>query len=120
MNGSPPGQQPPRQLRLEIPANLNATYSNAVVVSHTQSEVVLDFTQVLPNDPRARVQQRVVMTPTSAKLFLKALEENLTRFEKRYGEIIMPPKPVSLAEQLFGGIKPSDEDEEEEQKDENG
>jgi hypothetical protein len=107
-------QQPqqPRQLRLEIPANLNATYSNGVVVSQTHSEIVLDFLQIMPNDPRARVQSRVVLTPANAKLFLKALETNLARYEEKHGEIVLPPQPVSLADQLFGTIKPADSDEE--------
>lgn len=100
-------QQPPnRQMRLEIPANLSATYANAAIVSQTTSEIVLDFLQVMPNDPRARVQTRVVMTPTNAKLFLKALETNLARYEEKHGEIVVPPQPGSLADQLFGTIKP--------------
>lgn len=100
-------QQPPnRQMRLEIPANLSATYANAAIVSQTTSEIVLDFLQVMPNDPRARVQTRVVMTPTNAKLFLKALETNLTRYEEKHGEIVVPSQPGSLADQLFGTIKP--------------
>ena len=103
--------KPSRQLRLEIPATLTTTYANAVIVSQTHSEIVLDFIQVLPNDPRARVQQRVVMTPANAKLFLKAFETNLERFEQKHGEIDLPPQPVSLADQLFGQIRADDEDE---------
>ncbi|MFN8452810.1 MAG: DUF3467 domain-containing protein [Anaerolineae bacterium] len=103
-------QQPPnRQMRLEIPANLSATYANAAIVSQTTSEIVLDFLQVMPNDPRARVQTRVVMTPTNAKLFLKALETNLARYEEKHGEIVIPAQPGSLADQLFGTIKPEGE-----------
>lgn len=103
-----PAQPPqaPRQLRVEAPANLNAIYSNAVVVTHTASEVIFDFVQIMPNDPRARIQTRVVMTPVSAKLFLNALGENLRRYEQAYGDI---PVPVSLADQLFGGIKSPDD-----------
>jgi len=105
------GSKPPRrQLRFELPANLNTIYTNAAIVSHTHSEIVLDLTQVLPNDPRARVQARVVMTPANAKLFLNALKENLERFESKHGEIDLPPKPVSLAEQLFGTVKSPDDD----------
>jgi hypothetical protein len=100
--------QPPRQLKLEIPGTLNATYANAVVVSQTHSEIVMDFTQVMPNDPRARVQTRVVMTPANAKMFLKALGTNLEHFEKLHGEISVPTSPPSLADQLFGGVKPDD------------
>jgi Protein of unknown function (DUF3467) len=54
------------------------------------------------------VQSRVVMTPTNAKLFLKALETNLERFEKTHGEISVPPPAPTLADQLFGRLKPED------------
>ena len=105
-------QQPPkkRQVRLEIPANLNATYANAVIISQTHSEIIFDFTQVMPNDPRARVQSRIAMTPANAKSLLTALTTNLERFEAKHGEISMPPKPESLADQLFGGVRGGDED----------
>jgi len=109
MSQQPP-PQPQRQLRLDIPANLNAAYANAAMVSHTNSEIVLDFIQIMPNDPRARVQTRVVMTPVNAKMFLKALEANLQRYEEKNGEIIIPPQPQTLADQLFGGIRPPDEE----------
>ncbi len=98
-----------RQLRLEIPANMTATYANAAIVSQTTSEIVIDFLQVMPNDPRAHVQTRVVMTPTNAKLFMKALESNLARFEEAHGEIPTPTQPGTLADQLFGTIKPEGE-----------
>jgi predicted secreted Zn-dependent protease len=100
----------PQQIRLEIPANLTATYANAAMVSQTHSEIILDFIQVLPNDPRARVQSRIAMTPANAKLFLQALQQNLERFEEKHGEISLPPKPISLADQLFGGVKPEGEE----------
>ena len=103
-------QPPNRQIRLEIPNTLNATYSNAAIVSQTTSEIVIDFLQIMPNDPRARVQTRVVMTPTNAKLFLNALQANLARYEANFGEIPTPQQPGgSLADQLFGGLKPEGE-----------
>lgn len=108
-----PPQQPPqppnqRRIQLELPASLMAIYSNAAIVSQTTSEIVLDFVQMLPNDPRARVQSRIVMTPTNAKLFLQALSTNLARFEAVHGEIKVPPQPSSLADQLFGAVRPGD------------
>ena len=103
-------QQPQRQLRLELPPNLNAAYANAAMVSHTNSEIVLDFIQIMPNDPRARVQTRVVMTPVNAKMFLKALEANLQRFEEKNGEIELPAQPTSLADQLFNTIRPPEDE----------
>ncbi|MCA9906645.1 MAG: DUF3467 domain-containing protein [Anaerolineae bacterium] len=102
-------QPPQRQIRLEIPANLNANYANTVVISHTQSEIVMDFIQVMPNDPRARIQSRIVMTPVNAKSFMRALSENLTRYEERHGEIQVPPQPPSLADQLFGSTRPGED-----------
>jgi predicted secreted Zn-dependent protease len=107
---SPPGQPgQPGQIRLELPSNLTATYANAAMVSQTHSEIILDFLQILPNDPRARVQSRVAMTPANAKLFMQALQQNLERFEEKHGEISLPPKPISLADQLFGTVKSDDD-----------
>lgn len=102
---------PPRQLRFELPANMNATYANAVMISQTHSEIVMDFIQVMPNSPAARVQSRVVMTPSNAKAFLQALKTNLDRFEEKNGEISMPPQPPTLADQLFGTVRPENADE---------
>ncbi len=98
--------QPQRKLNLEIPANLTAIYSNAVIISQTHSEIIFDFVQIMPNDPRARVQSRIAMTPANAKMFLKALGVNLDRFEQIHGEITLPLGAPTLADQLFGGIKP--------------
>ncbi len=101
----------PHQIRLEIPANLTAIYANAAIVNQTMSEIILDFLQILPNDPRARVQTRIVMTPTNAKLFLNAQQANLARYEETHGEIPVPPQQPgnTLADQLFGTIKPEGE-----------
>ncbi len=104
--------QKPRQVRLEIPAKLDAIYSNAVIISQTHSEIIMDFAQFMPNTPQARVQSRIVMTPANAKSFLQALQTNLQNFETKHGEIPMPPKPQSLADQLFSAIKNEDENDE--------
>ena len=104
--------QSKRQLKLEFPASMSAVYSNGALVSQTTNEIVLDFIQVLPNDARARVQSRVVMTPASAKAFLQALNQNLERFEEKYGPIQLSPSPGTLADELFGSIKPEDGDNE--------
>ena len=102
----PSGQQ--RKLNLELPANLSVTYANAVIINQTNSEIILDFLQIMPNDPRARVLSRIVMTPVNAKLFLNALGVNLEHYEKAHGVIPLPAQPTSLADQLFGGLKSDD------------
>ncbi len=105
----PPPQRPnPNQIQFELPANLNVIYANNAMISQTHSEIILDFIQVMPYDPRARVQARIAMTPTNAKLFLKALETNLQRYEAAHGEISVPPPAPTLADQLFGGFKPDE------------
>jgi len=100
-----------RQLRIEMPKD-PASYANAVMISNTSSnsEIIFDFMQIMPNDPRARVQNRIVMTPTHAKMFLNALKQNLDRFEAKYGEIELPKGPPTLADQLFGGVATPDAD----------
>ncbi|MBF8283881.1 MAG: Protein of unknown function (DUF3467) [Anaerolineales bacterium] len=98
-----PRPQPQPAMAIEIPANLEAVYSNFALITHSPSEVVIDFARMLPNMPKTRVYARIVMTPMNAKLLLRALAENLGKFEAQYGEIIMP---TNLADQLFKPPKP--------------
>lgn len=97
-----------RNFKLEFPRDPSAIYANMVMITHTANEVVFDFIQLMPNDDRARVQKRVMMTPMHSKLFLKALGENLAKFEAKHGEIGTPSRPT-LADQLFGSL-PSNPD----------
>jgi hypothetical protein len=101
---------PPNRLRIEYPPNQVATYANAAIVNSTHSEIILDFLQILPNDPRGKVTQRIALTPANAKLLMNALRDNLAQFEAKHGEITLPPKPVTLADQLFQVAKPTDGD----------
>ena len=109
----PAPETPPRrvQVKIEIPANLEATYANFAVISHSLSEIILDFAQVLPQQPKARVQVRVVLTPLNAKLLHRALGENIARYEAQFGELKLPTAGPSLAQQFFGFLPPSPEGE---------
>jgi hypothetical protein len=108
-----PSKPPARRLNLEIPGDLAAVYANFAIITHSPWEVFLDFAQILPNLPKARVQTRIVLTPTNAKMLLKALEENISRYEDQHGEITLPPRPQTLADQLFSTIRsPEDEPDE--------
>lgn len=99
----------PRRLNLEIPADLPATYANFAMITHSNWEMFLDFAQILPNVPKARVRTRIVLTPANAKMLLKALEENIARYEETHGEIKLPLRMPSLAEQLFGSVRGDEE-----------
>ena len=100
-----------RQVKLELPRDPSAIYSNMVMITHNANEVIFDFIQVMPNDDRARLQKRVIMTPTHSKLFLNALQENITKYEASHGALSTPPRQT-LADQLFGTVKPADEEDE--------
>jgi len=95
-----PAPPPPGRLPVHLPADLQPIYVNFVVITHSASEVVLDLAQVMPQVPEARVRARAVMTPLNAKLLLKALGDNLSRFEAQFGPITVP-EGSSLADQLF-------------------
>jgi hypothetical protein len=98
-----PTTPPPRrvQVKIEVPADLQAIYANFTVISHSPSELFLDFVQLVPQQPKARVQARVVMTPANAKLLHRALGENIAKYEAQFGEIAAPTQGPTLAQQLF-------------------
>lgn len=77
-----------QQINIELgEKEAEGIYSNLAIISHSPAEFVIDFTRILPGVPRARVHSRVIMTPQHARLFLNALEENIAKFERQYGEI---------------------------------
>ncbi len=86
----PPPQQ--TQINIELPGDLDAIYSNFAIINHSPSEIVMDFARLLPNIPKAKVAARILMTPLNAKLLLKALQENLAKYEEKFGEIRLPPE----------------------------
>ena len=86
------GQPAQMHLNVELPADLEAIYSNFALITHSPSEIVIDFARMLPNVPKAKVYARILMTPMNAKLLHKALGENLGKFEKQYGEIKTPER----------------------------
>ena len=85
----PTGQQQQR-INVELPANLEATYANLTLISHSTSEIIMDFARAMPNTPKAKIYSRIIMTPMNAKLLQRALADNLNKFEEKYGEIKIP------------------------------
>lgn len=94
---------------LQVPEDLKAIYVNLVRIAHSPSELVFDFAHLLPGASPARVLSRMVMSPLGAKLFYRALGENLKRYESTYGEIKVPGQH-SLANHLFRPPQSPDED----------
>ncbi len=85
MNQSAPqGKQVQVQLDEKVGQGI---YANLALISHSGAEFILDFTRMLPGLPKASVQARIILTPQHAKGLLKALEDNIKKFEDRFGEI---------------------------------
>jgi hypothetical protein len=97
---TPPTPQKPVGPILELPANLELVYANLARIAHSPSDIVIDFAHLLPSEPHAKIRSRVVMTPLSAKLLVKALAENIARYEASFGEINIPVNST-LADNLF-------------------
>jgi hypothetical protein len=96
---TPPSGKPLQQM--EIPEGLEPLYVNVVRITHSPSEMVFDFARILPGMTPPKVVSRLLMSPLSAKLFHRALSENLTKYEASFGEIKIPGDSSSLAEHLF-------------------
>ena len=83
------------QVNIELPEEIaEGTYSNLAIISHSQSEFVVDFVRLVPNVPKAKVKARIILTPQHAKRLLKALEDNLAKFEKQFGHVAEQDHPA--------------------------
>ena len=80
-------------------------YSNLAVINHSPSEFVVDFIQMMPGIPKARVKSRIILTPQHAKRLMKALNDNIQKFESQHGSI-KDVDPSSGIPMNFGGPKP--------------
>lgn len=81
-------KQKSQQINVELgEKEAEGIYSNLVLITHSPAEFVLDFTRMVPGVPKTRVYARVIMTPQHAKSLSRALNENLAKFEKEFGEI---------------------------------
>lgn len=94
----------PGQINIELTEEVaEGTYANLAIITHSNSEFVLDFIRVMPGTPKAKVKSRVLLTPQHAKRLYKALGENLENFQKMNGEIKdNDPQPIPMN---FGGTQ---------------
>ncbi|NDC39940.1 MAG: DUF3467 domain-containing protein [Chitinophagia bacterium] len=77
-----------QQLNIELTEEMaDGTYANLAIITHSFAEFVIDFVNVMPNVPKAKVKSRIVMTPQHSKRLMKALIDNVKRFEAQYGNI---------------------------------
>ena len=79
---------PPNQLNIEISEEVSeGVYANLAIITHSHAEFVIDFVNVMPGTPKSKVKSRIILTPTHAKRFMKAMIENVKKFESVNGQI---------------------------------
>ncbi len=88
------------QINIELDEKIaEGIYSNLAIINHSVSEFVVDFVSIMPGTPKSKVKSRIILTPQHAKRLLKALGENVKRFEASHGEIKdyeQPPIPLNF------------------------
>jgi len=78
----------PGQINIELTEDVaQGEYSNLAVITHSTAEFIVDFVSLMPGTPKAKVKSRIILTPQHAKRLLKALNENVRKFESQHGEI---------------------------------
>lgn len=96
-----PGQG--QQINIELgEKEAEGIYSNLAIITHSPAEFIIDFTRIVPGVPKAKVHARIITTPQHAKMFLRALNDNIDKFEAKFGEIKTDISP----NQHFGFVTP--------------
>ena len=84
-----PDQQPvANQLNIEISEEVaEGTYANLAIITHSHAEFVIDFVNVMPGTPKSKVKSRIILTPQHAKRFMRAIHENVEKYESVNGTV---------------------------------
>jgi hypothetical protein len=94
------------QLNIELgEEQAEGTYSNLAVITHSPAEFVLDFIRVMPGVPKAKVKSRIIITPQHAKRLMRALADNISKYESQNGLIQESKGPDHVLPLNFGGPK---------------
>lgn len=81
-------QNQPNQLNIEISEEVaEGSYANLAIITHSHAEFVIDFVNVMPGTPKSKVKSRIILTPQHAKRFMKALADNVEKYESMNGVI---------------------------------
>ena len=77
-----------KQINVELrDEEAEGVYANFAAITHSPAEFVMDFIRVLPGTKKSRVHARIVMAPQNVKAFVRALQDNIAKYEERHGEI---------------------------------
>jgi hypothetical protein len=78
----------PNQLNIEISEETaEGTYANLAIITHSHAEFIVDFVNVMPGTPKSKVKSRIILTPQHAKRLMKALIDNVQKYEQANGPV---------------------------------
>ncbi len=102
MKDKPAPEKPAKQLNIELSEDVaEGEYANLVMIAHSPEEFILDFIRVVPGVRKARVKSRIIITPQHAKRLLRALADNIERYERAHGPVDERISPGQTIQ--FGG-----------------
>jgi len=87
-------QQPAKgpQIQVSFPEHLKGgAYCNNMIVSHTKEEFIMDFMVIAA--PTGAVTARVIVSPGHMKRMIRALQDNLKKYEDAFGKIAEAEEP---------------------------
>ena len=97
-------QKPQNQINIELSEEMaEGIYSNLAMITHSTSEFIIDFIKIMPGIPKAKVKSRIILTPQHAKRLLRALQDNVGKYESLHGTIKEPTPGEVLPPINFGG-----------------
>ena len=76
------------QIKIELDDAVGqGEYANFAIVTHSPAEFVMDYVRVLPGMTKSKVKSRIIMAPIHAKTLMMALQDNIKKYENKFGEI---------------------------------
>jgi Protein of unknown function (DUF3467) len=97
---------PPGQVQIKADEKeLQGAYSNLVMIQHHAEEFTLNFVYVFPNGTHGKLMSSVIVSPGHAKRIMRALEENIRRFEAQHGPIKEGPEGAPIPGANIGFVQ---------------
>lgn len=87
----------PKHLEVELgEKESEGVYSNMVLIAHSPYEFIFDFARYLPGVKKAKVYSRIIMTPQHASSLHKTLQDNIKKYEQKFGKIELGGKEPTI------------------------
>ena len=84
------GNKKHKQIKLTLNSDTSVEeYANFAITTHSPAEFVIDFFRILPGISEAKVKSRIIMSPVHLKTLVRALQDNINKYEDKFGEIII-------------------------------